>query len=269
MLWIVLPTRNESDIIARSLNTLRAFLDHEVREPWRIVVADNASTDTTRTVVVSIAAVDPRIQLFTLDRPGKGHAVLRAWEACASKPEASAQDIFLFMDVDLATDLRHLPLLIDAIRGGADIAVGSRLATGARVERSMLRRIVSRLNQALLRAVFGLPVADAPCGFKAVNERTVRAILPQVRDDQWFFDTELLIRAHRAGFQIVEIPVAWHEPRASSGSLRKVIRIAMRNLHAIRTLALDPSPGVIASPRSNPNNPTHTDGEIASRTRND
>jgi len=238
VLWIVLPVRNESAIIAWTLKTLRAFLVAEIHEPWRVIVADNASTDATRDVVREVAAHDVRIALLAFDRPGKGLAIRAGWEHALAR-NTDATPVFLFMDADLATDLRHIPELIAAIRGGVDVAIGSRFAHGAHVERSVARRIVSRANQLLLRLVFGLRVADAPCGFKAVHTRVVRELLPLVHDDRWFFDTELLIRSQRAGYRIVEIPVTWHEPRSGTGSLRKVLRITRTNLHAIRALARD------------------------------
>ena len=256
---VVIPTRNEATIIRENLQRLAEFLRANLQEDWRVIVADNGSTDATRSIVRAIAAADPRMELLEIAEPGKGRAVLTAWKHAVPHPptpplpvgagetknsfspstgvegEREGVDdvsILIFMDADLATNLDGLPKLIDALQNGADIAIGSRYIAGARTDRSALRHIVSLTNRILLRALFRLRVTDPPCGFKAVNARVVREIVPLVRDTQWFFDTELLIRAQRAGMRIAEIPVTWREPRRG-GSLRKVARITIANLHAI------------------------------------
>jgi glycosyltransferase involved in cell wall biosynthesis len=258
MVTIVLPTRNEATIIGDNLRRLLAFLTANLHADWRVIIADNASTDATRAIVRDIAVRESHLELFELPEAGKGRAVLAAWTRAASHPPApplpkggeestdfspspkdgereGVDDVFVFMDADLATDLRHVPELIAGIRAGADIAIGSRYARGAQTERSAFRHFVSLANRTLLRMNFGLRVTDPPCGCKAVNERVVRTIVPHIRDTQWFFDTELLIRAHAAGMRIVEIPVSWREPRRG-GSIRKVARITIANLRAIQRL---------------------------------
>lgn len=234
MVTLVLPTRNEAAIIRANLERLLAFLHKNIHEEYRVIVADNASTDTTRAIVRAISTHEPRVELLELPEPGKGGAVLAAWKAAAAsyQLQAASNDVFVFMDADLATDLAALPQLISAIRSGADVAVGSRNLPGSQSERGIGRRAISWCYRMLLRLLFGLRVSDPPCGFKAVNERVVREIVPLVRDRQWFFDTELLIRAQRASMRIAEIPVTWHEPRRG-GSLRKVLRIIASDLRAM------------------------------------
>lgn len=243
MLWIILPTRNEATIIRENLERVLAFLRTNVREDWRVIVAVNGSTDQTVAIVREIAAREPRVELLEIPDAGKGGAVLAAWYAAAPsfQPPATSNDVFVFMDADLATDLRHLPELIAAIRSGVDIAVGSRYLPGSHTERSSIRRLTSWCYRLLLRMLFGLRVSDPPCGFKAVSERVVREIVPLVRDRQWFFDTELLIRSQRAGMRIIEIPVTWREPRRG-GSIGKVLRIIASDLTSMwRLLCERPS----------------------------
>ena len=252
MITIVLPARNEALIIRANLARVCAFLDRDVHEPWQIIVAVNGSTDATATIVRATAAADPRIELLEVPGAGKGGAVIAGWTQAHSSsshlslpsppsPRSGAEregvgkkacDAFVFMDTDLATDLEVLPKLITGLRNGADIAVGSRYAPGAHVERSTARRFVSQCYRMLLRTLFHLRVTDAPCGCKAINARVLHDIVPTVRDTQWFFDTELLIRAQAAGMRIVEIPVTWHEPR-KSGSFTKVPRIIAHDLQAM------------------------------------
>ncbi|MDP3770826.1 MAG: glycosyltransferase [bacterium] len=288
MVWIVLPTRNEAPIIRANLERLLTFLGANIREDWHVTVADNASTDATRAIVREIAVREPRVELLEIPEAGKGGAVLVAWQRALqildsrfSSQGGSASGgqipVYVFMDADLATDLAALPTLISAIRSGppsrnaparepADIAVGSRYLPGAQTERGFLRQCISWCYRKLLQLLFGLRVSDPPCGFKAVNERVVRDIVPLVRDRQWFFDTELLIRAQAAGsaamsapekhdrvflehskefwagastigYQIVEIPVTWHEPRRK-GSIRKIAHMIIGDLRAMWRLRL-------------------------------
>ncbi|MDO8599653.1 MAG: glycosyltransferase [bacterium] len=234
MVAIVLPTRNESAIIRATLEQLLAFLHTHIHEDWHVVVADNGSTDDTRTIVRDVVTHEPRVELLEIPDPGKGLAVLTAWTR-ARTPADSLQltpDAFAFMDADLATDLRHLPELIAAIRNGADVAIGSRYAPLSSTQRGMSRRLVSWCYRKLLRLLFGLRITDPPCGFKAVNARVIQEVVPLVRDRQWFFDTELLIRAQVAGMCIAEIPVTWHEPRRGR-SFTKVLHIILHDLRAM------------------------------------
>ncbi|MBI4433432.1 glycosyltransferase [Candidatus Uhrbacteria bacterium] len=233
MHWIVLPARNESAIIADTLVELRAALTTHTPDDWHIIVADNGSADGTRDIVRAFTAENAHITLLELATPGKGHAVIAGWNSVAAP---AAADVFVFMDADLATDCCHLPELVAAIRNGADIAIGSRYLPQSQANRSALRHAISHMNRWLLARRFGLRVSDPPCGFKAVNARVIRELLPHVRDRQWFFDTELLIRATHADFRIVEIPVAWREPRGGD-SPRKLWRMMRANRTAMRALA--------------------------------
>src|SRR3981081_1150607 len=114
------------------------------------------------------------------------------------------------MDVDLSTDLSALmPLVAPLISGHSDLAVGSRLAASSRVVRGPKREFVSRSYNLILRGVLGARFSDAQCGFKAVRADVARQLLPLVEDTGWFFDTELLVIAQRAGLRIHEVPVDW------------------------------------------------------------
>ena len=127
----------------------------------------------------------------------------------------SEADVVAYMDVDVSTGLEAFPPLVRAVLDGADIAIGSRRARGARVERGLLREVLSRGDIALLKLFLGFPFSDAQCGFKAVSRKATSDLLPRVRDDEWFFDTELLVVAHREGYGVKEIPVRWVEDRDS------------------------------------------------------
>jgi putative flippase GtrA len=142
------------------------------------------------------------------------------------------------MDVDLSTDLHALlPLVAPLVSGHSDLAIGTRLAPGARIARSAKREFISRGYNHLLRAVLRARFSDAQCGFKAVRRDAMRELVPAVRDEEWFFDTELLVLAQRSGLRIHEVPVDWVEDpdsRVDIGStaladLRGVARLAAQS----------------------------------------
>jgi len=200
---IVVPVHNEEAVLARSIRRLHRFLTDGFPFSWRIVVADNASTDATPVIAARLARELPGVSLLLLDRKGRGHALRAAWSA-------SRAPIVCYMDVDLSTDLRALlPLVAPLVSGHSDVSIGTRLARGARVVRGPKRELISRSYNHLLHATLGARFSDAQCGFKAVRADAVRGLLGAVRDDGWFFDTELLVLAQRRGLRIHEVPVDW------------------------------------------------------------
>ena len=115
-----------------------------------------------------------------------------------------------YMDVDLSTDLdAFLPLIAPLVSGHSDLAIGSRLSRGSAVVRGPRRELISRAYNLLLHATLAARFSDAQCGFKAGRAEVVRALLPAVEDQAWFFDTELLLLAERNGLRIHEVPVDW------------------------------------------------------------
>jgi putative flippase GtrA len=114
------------------------------------------------------------------------------------------------MDVDLSTDLAALlPLVAPLISGHSDLAIGSRLSRGSRVVRGARREFISRCYNLILRGTLAARFTDAQCGFKAIRRDVATRLLPLVEDTGWFFDTELLVLAQRAGLRIHEVPVDW------------------------------------------------------------
>lgn len=150
----------------------------------------------------------------------------------------SNADIVSYMDVDLATDLGAFPQLLRAIEEGYDIAIGSRLAPGSSVKRSFKRELTSRSYNLLIRAMFRARFSDAQCGFKALSRKAARQLVPLIRDQKWFFDTELLILAEKKGYRIKDVPVVWIEgpdssvsiPRTAFDDLKGLLRMRFRRL---------------------------------------
>src|SRR5215217_6057358 len=198
---VVLPVHDEEVALERSVRRLHRYLSAEFPFSWRIVIADNASTDTTPAIAARLAGELIGVDALLLDRKGRGRALRAAWTASPAR-------VVCYMDVDLSTDLRGLlPLVAPLLSGHSDVAIGSRLAGGARVVRGPKRELLSRGYNAILHTALRARFSDAQCGFKAVRTAALDGLLADVRDESWFFDTELLVLAQRRGLRIHEIPV--------------------------------------------------------------
>ena len=201
---VVIPVYNEEKDLPRSIETLRRFLQDNLPSAWQITIADNGSTDSTLAVARTLSQQYPGVGYTHLDLKGRGRALKKAWLE-------SRADILSYMDVDLSTGLESFPPLVQAIREGYDIAIGSRLMAQSRIQRSFKREMTSRVYNLLIRAMFFSHFVDAQCGFKAISRRAAQALLPLVQDNAWFFDTELLLLAEMRGYRIKELPVKWLE----------------------------------------------------------
>jgi putative flippase GtrA len=200
---VIVPVHNEAHVVAGNVGRLHTYLSDHFPFSWRITVVDNASTDGTWAIVQDLGSTLPRVRALHLDRKGRGLALRTAWKQ-------SDAEVVAYMDVDLSTDLDALlPLVAPLVSGHSDIAIGSRLTRGSRVVRGPRRELISRAYNLLLRLVLRTRIRDAQCGFKAGRAPAVRALLPLVEDDGWFFDTELLVLAERSGLRIHEVPVDW------------------------------------------------------------
>ena len=232
---LVLPVYNEERDLPRSVETLLSFLPEHLSLPWRITVADNGSTDATLPVAQGLAKQHPQVRVVHLPEKGRGRALKQVWLE-------SDADILAYMDVDLSTELTCFPPLVEAVaQGSYHIAIGSRLARGARTRRSLPREVISRGYVGLIRALFWTRFTDAQCGFKAISRSAAQAILPHVQDPFWFFDTELLIIAEKRGFRIKEIPVTWEE---DPDTRVRILRTILQDLGGLLRLRLGGLPRV-------------------------
>lgn len=206
---LVVPVYNEEATLTSSVETLLAA-DTGPGTEVTIIIADNASTDSTPRIAAALAAAHPNVEFVRLEQKGRGRALSRVWQA-------STADIVAYTDVDLATDIRVLEPMVEVIRSGlADVAIASRLRPGLEVERGVRREIISRCYNRLLKLSLGAGFSDAQCGFKALSARAARELLPMVEDTEWFFDTELLARAEWAGYRIHEFGTDWIDDPDSS-----------------------------------------------------
>ena len=179
-------------------------------------------------------------QTVHLEQPGRGRALRSVWWV-------SSADVLAYMDVDLSTDLNALlPLVAPLLSGHSDLAIGTRLARGARVVRGPRRELISRCYNVLLHATLGVGFSDAQCGFKAIRADKARMLLPLTLDTGWFFDSELLVLAERAGLRIHEVPVDWVD---DPDSRVKVVATAVADLRGIARLRWGLARGTIQVPR--------------------
>lgn len=187
-----------------SIDTLSGITD-----AFEIIVAEDGSTDGSTEFVRQYEAADNRVRLLHHDeRQGRGRALNRAIREARGR-------IVCYYDVDLATDMQHLPALISAVRDGSAIATGSRLLPESDIVRTGDREIASRSYNFLVRLFLGSTLHDHQCGFKAFNREQILPILPAIRSNHWFWDTEIIVRTLRAGFRVSELPVRW---RAGKGT---------------------------------------------------
>ena len=200
---VVVPVHDEEADLEPCLRRLHAHLSTQLPYPFRITVAENASTDRTVEVARRVAAELPGIEVLVLPEAGRGRALRTAWLR-------SPAPVLVYMDVDLSTDLAALlPLVAPLISGHSDLAIGTRLAPSSRVVRGAKREVISRGYNLLLRGALATRLSDAQCGFKAIRADVAAKLLPMVEDTGWFFDTELLVLAERSGLRVHEVPVDW------------------------------------------------------------
>lgn len=225
----VIPVYNEQRVLAESVGKLHAFLTANLPYDWRILVADNASTDRTLEIANELKSSMKRVDVLHLDQKGRGRALKAAWLG-------SRADVVSYMDVDLSTELRAYPPLIRAIaEEGFDLSTGRRLGRGAKVEkRKLLRETTSRGYNLIIKAGFRTRFTDAQCGFKAISRAAADALLPLIRNNEWFFDTELLIIAEKKGYQIKQLPVHWVDDPDSRVNVRKTALEDLRGLWRLK-----------------------------------
>ncbi len=202
---VVLPAYNEADTIERTvqitLETLDSFLP---AGRYEVIVAEDGCEDRTPEIADELAASDHRVQhVHSQERLGRGGALDRAFEAAAGQT-------LVYFDTDLATDMRHLEELVESVRSGEwDLATGSRWMPGKEADRPAKRGIPSRGFNLLVRTLLGSDLRDHQAGFKAFSREAFETLRPEVKDEHWFWDTEMLVKAQRRGFRVKEFAVDW------------------------------------------------------------
>jgi glycosyltransferase involved in cell wall biosynthesis len=228
---VAIPVHNEEADLEPSVRRLHAYLGDRFPFSARITIVDNASTDRTWATARWLGRQLCDVRAVRVEEKGRGLALRTAWML-------SDSPVLAYMDVDLSTGLDALlPLVAPLISGHSDAAIGSRLAAGARVVRGARREVISRGYNLLVRSILRTGVRDAQCGFKAVTAPAARVLLPQVRDNSWFFDTELLTLARRSGLRVHEVAVDWVD---DADSRVDILPTAIEDLRGIWRLAWAP-----------------------------
>jgi putative flippase GtrA len=247
---IVIPVYNEELDLEESVRRLHEYLMSRFPLSWTITIADNGSRDQTWGVACRLASQLGGVRAVHLDEKGRGRALRAAWSASAAR-------VVAYMDVDLSTGLDALlPLVAPLLSGHSDVAIGSRLSSGARVVRGPKREMISRSYNMILKATLGNGFTDAQCGFKALHAGVAQALLPLVEDNGWFFDTELLVLAEHNGLRIHEVPVDWvddpdsrvHVASTAREDLRGIWRLVRRFASGQGRLPVDALPAPQAAP---------------------
>lgn len=229
---IAMPARNEAKVLAANVKKVVLFCRQFLAaDEVRIVIAENCSGDQTVAIAQSLAQQYPEVALISQNLPGKGRAIRTAWQ---SEPAG----IYAFMDADLATDLSALPPLIAAIKEGNNLALGSRRLKLSKARRSWARRLFSWGYYLAAKIILGTKITDLACGFKVIDAKVKDVLLPQILDNSWFFDSELVLLAEQQGFKIKQLPVIWSEVGAGSRPSQvktwKLARDYLRQLWRLR-----------------------------------
>lgn len=250
MVDVMIPVLNEAHVLATSVATLRQFLAESLPCRWRIVIVDNGSTDGTDRVARELVAAHEDVRFLQLPQRGRGRALRQAWSQ-------SDADVMCYTDVDLSTELAALPKMVHSIvADGFDLSTGSRLLPESRTTRSAKREFISRSYNLFVKATLWTSFSDAQCGFKAISRNAMADLVPEVKDQSWFFDTELLVLAEKRGYRISDVPVEWIE---DDDSRVKIVRTAWDDIKGVFRLRwklwlemLSPVPARALSKRSAP-----------------
>ena len=221
---VVIPVLNEAHVLRNSVLTVRDFLTEHLKCQWRVVVVDNGSSDGTDAVARRLSQEYSDVRFIQLPQRGRGRALRNAWTQ-------SDADIMCYTDVDLSTELAALPKMVQAIAlDGFELATGSRLLPQSQTTRSPKREFISRCYNIFVKGVLWTSFSDAQCGFKAISRNACAALVPEVEDQSWFFDTELLTLAEKRGYRIADIPVRWIE---DDDSRVKIVKTAWDDIKGV------------------------------------
>ena len=228
---VIIPAHDEAAVLERNARRVSAWGIGAYGPDFALVLSENGSKDSTEWVARLMERLLPNTAAISSDVPGKGGAVKRG----AAAVEA---DVYLMLDADLSADFASAEKLIAAVASGADAAVGSRRMAESVAERPLARRMASAAYAAAARMALGTRIRDLQCGCKAFSRRVRDGILPAVRDDGFFFDTELLARMAKGRYRVEEIPVRWTD-RNDPGRASKVKLLAdgvdfLKKLGALR-----------------------------------
>jgi glycosyltransferase involved in cell wall biosynthesis len=204
---LVLPVYNEEKILKDSVNKLYNYFKKNIKYDWKIIISNNSSTDKTKEIADKLTKRFSRVKAIHLKTKGRGNALVYAWANYNA-------DVYAYCDTDLATDISHLKELFDSIiKENYNLAIGNRYLENSNSKRNMDRWLYSKVYIYLVKLLFKTKINDFQCGFKAIDKKVLKEIIPKIKDKKWFFDTELLLRAEKLSYKIKQIPITWNETR--------------------------------------------------------
>ncbi len=224
---LALPVYNEEKVLEKSVLKLYNYFKKQVEDDWQIIIVNNASTDSTQRIAELLDQNIVEVKTFYLREKGRGNALKAVWQ----KYEA---DIYAYCDIDLATDINNFIDLFKAIKSGNNIAIGSRYIKNSQTERTISRLIYSKVYIWLVRLFFPTKLNDFQCGFKAVDKKIVLDVLSLVKDNEWFFDTELLLIAENKDYKIKEVSIKWRENPDTKVKFTRTIYNYIKNLFKLK-----------------------------------
>ncbi len=216
--WLVtLPARNEGARLESAVRRVDGLLQ-QLGCPYTLLIAEDGSTDNTFQVARGLTTFYPNLKLIHHDsKLGRGRALRNAWGSTLA-------DVYVFMDADLATDIRFLPQLVERMQSeGLDFVTGSRYSPGSQLRRPLLRKMFSLGYNGIVKVLFNTQISDHQCGFKAFSRRAVSTVVPLTQENGWGWDTEIIVYLKRLGWKSAEVPVAWKEMKSERTPLRRLV----------------------------------------------
>jgi len=216
LIIVTIPAHNETKNLRNCVEQILQEIKN-MNEEFRLVIAEDGSTDGTEILAQTLEGMYQNVIHFHYpEKLGRGLALKRAWTKLDG-------DIYAFIDADLATDMKYFPQLINLIREGNDLATGSRYIKGAKVERPFLRQITSLVYNNLIRMMYKDNVFDHQIGFKAFSKRLIKDEINKCISENWFWDTEIIVRSIHDKYKYVEFPVEWKEKQRKNTSIKRLI----------------------------------------------
>ena len=235
---ITIPALNEESTLKKNVEIVLAFFEEFEKKnniKASLSIADNGSTDKTEQIARSLVELHKeKIRYIKIPQQGIGIALKTSWLS-------SQADIVGYMDLDLATDLNHLNDVVAAISNGADIACGTRLVKKSKVVgRTLIREIVSRGFNFILKLLLNVKFSDGMCGFKFMTREISKKLIDtEVMNDSWFFGTEILLIAQWFNLKIVEIPVKWVDTPATKVKIFPLSILYIKRMFELRKIRKD------------------------------
>src|SRR3990167_7092639 len=197
-LSIIIPCYNEGSTFTKSVDKIVQELKN-INLGWEIIFVEDKSTDDTKSAVeILIKGIKNARAIFHKKNEGRGKSV-------SDGIKTARGDICGYLDIDLEVSEKYIPLFVNEIERGSDLAVGTRFYEGGL--KSFPRFLASKAYALIIKSTFSIPVDDTETGYKFFNRKKIILVLKKVKDKHWFWDTEICARAHFADLEISQVPV--------------------------------------------------------------